>query len=434
MSSPRDFLYAISNREHPVNDRTGKVCYPVAGWVLRVIFLTLSRMKIASCFCHVLACGAMVFAFVPGAFSEQPSHRVSTGPPSSPTPMLLTKADSPSVLTVENIRYHDHHTHTRVVLVLTGAATIRETKGPIKTTIALTNSKLSPRAQQQIQSKDFPHAIAISARESHTVNIALHEEAIRTYKLMTLQNPHRVVVDLFYPQFRMVIDPGHGGKDPGATGRDGTQEKTIVLQVAKTLRDMLQKRLGAKVFLTRSSDVFLNLKKRVKFAEENKADLFISIHANSHPMRSIQGVEIYYFGKASDPRSLAVAARENGMELKENDPLWQFIIADKLHDQKIEASRNFAWTISKTLIPALRKAYTIKDHGVKTAPFHVLRSTPMPGILAEIGFISNPAEEKRLRDKTFQGNLVEGIYQSIRRCIQSSEAPCLHVTESNNSH
>ncbi len=379
----------------------------------------------------VLACGAIIFAFVPGAFSEQSAHRVSSGQTSATTPELLAKTDSPSV-TVDRIRYHHHPTYTRVVLVLNGPATINETKGQTRTTIALANSSLSARAQQQIKSKDFPHAIVISPQPAHTVHITLHVETLRMYKLLTLQNPHRVVVDLFSPQFRMVIDPGHGGKDPGAIGRDGTKEKTIVLQVAKMLRDILQKRLKAKVFLTRAQDTFLNLKKRVKFAEEKKADLFVSIHANSHPQRSIQGVEIYYFGKASDPQSLAVAARENGIPLKEDDPPWQFIIADKLHDQKIEASRNFAWTTRETLIPALQKDYSVKDHGVKTAPFHVLRSTPMPGILAEIGFISNPTEEKRLRNNTFQRKLAEGIYQSIRQCIRSSEAPCLPVTATNN--
>ena len=388
-------------------------------------------MKNAARLSPVLACGAMILAFVPGVFSEEPAHRMSASPTSFTTPGLLAKTDSPSV-TVNRIRYHHHHTYTRVVLVLTGPVTIKETKGRTKATIALTNTRLSSHAQRQIKDKGFPHALAISPSTTNTVHVTLHMDTLRMYKLLTLQNPNRVVVDLFYPQFRIVIDPGHGGKDPGAIGQNGTQEKTVVLQVAKRLRDLLQKRLKAKVFLTRSKDMFLNLKNRVKFAEKNKADLFVSIHANSHSMRSIQGVEIYYFGKASDPRSLAVAARENGMPLKEDDPPWQFIIADKLHDQKIEASRNFAWTTRETLIPVLRKDYTVKDHGVKTAPFHVLRATPMPGILAEIGFISNPTEEKRLRNETFQRKLAEGIYQSIQRCTQSSEAPCLPVKEANN--
>ncbi len=389
-------------------------------------------MKIRSRLLSVLACGTLVFVSVPGAASEQSSHAAAAGQTASPTPMRLAKTGGPSALTVSRIRYHDHHTYTRVVLVMTGTAAIREITGQTRTTITLANSKLSPRAQRQIKSKDFPRAVAISSGTSQTVNIALPAEAIRTYKLLTLREPHRVVVDLFYPQFRMVIDPGHGGKDPGAIGRDGTQEKTIVLQVAKTLRDLLQQHLKAKVFLTRSTDVFLNLKKRVRFAEERHADLFVSIHANSHPKRSIHGVEIYYFGKAGDARSMAVAARENGIHLKKNNPVWQLIIADKLHEQKIKVSRNFAWTTRNTLMTALSKDYAVKDHGVKTAPFHVLRSTPIPGILAEIGFLSNPAEEKRLRNTTFQRKLAEGIYHSIRRCTQSSEAPCLTVAAVNN--
>ncbi len=389
-------------------------------------------MKRATRLFPLLASGAIIFAFAPGAFSAQSPPRDSADHTTSPTPTHVAKADTPSALTINTIRYHDHGAYTRIVLVMTGTAVIKETKHQASATIALANTTLSARAQQQTTRKDFPPAMTISSRTSHTVNLTLRMESLRTYKLLTLRNPHRVVVDLFYPQLRMVIDPGHGGKDPGAIGQGGTQEKTIVLQVAKTLRDMLQKRLKAGVFLTRTKDKFLNLQQRVKFAGEKKADLFISIHANSHPQRSIHGVEIYYFGKASDPRALAVAARENGIPLKENNPL-QFIIADKLHDQKIEESRNFAWTVKKTLIPALQKDYAIKDHGVKTAPFHVLRSTPMPGILAEIGFISNPTEEKRLRDKAFQKKLAEGIYQSILQCTQSSKAPCLPTTQSPNS-
>lgn len=218
----------------------------------------------------------------------------------------------------------------------------------------------------------------------------------------------------------VVIDPGHGGKDPGAMGKNGTKEKHIVLKIGRYLKDLIRKRLGSTVLLTREKDVFLNLEKRVEFANKNKADLFISIHVNSHPQRSIKGLEVYHFGKASDPRALEVAARENGMILESGAPPWQFIIADKLNDQKIEQSQTFAWTTNKTLVKTLMTSYKVKNHGVKTAPFYVLRFTTMPSILAEVAFVSNPQEEKRLKSKAFQQQLAEGMYKSIHTYIKTN--------------
>ena len=362
---------------------------------------------------------------------------------------------APSSVIVENIRHHVHKTYTRVVLDLSGRVGIKETKSQRQVTISLSNVQLSQKAQRALKRKKFPRAVAVSQGRSHTVVLTLKKEAIRTYSLTTFQKPNRVAVDLYYkkdspatvttpspaPQralkpeppvtkpkpadrpgrkaVTVVLDPGHGGKDPGAVGRKGTREKTITLQIAKHLRDLLRKRLHVKVLLTRSKDVFRDLEHRVDFANKKKADLFLSIHVNSHPKKSIQGIEIYHFGKASDPRALTVAARENGMKLEDDAPPWQFIIADKLNDQKIEGSRNFAWTARTRLVTALHKDYTVKDHGVKTAPFYVLRFTTMPSILAEVGFLSNPGEEKRLRNKTFQKKLAQGIYEGIQAYLKS---------------
>jgi len=212
----------------------------------------------------------------------------------------------------------------------------------------------------------------------------------------------------------IVLDPGHGGKDPGALGRKGTKEKDIVLKISNYLRDLLTKKSKAKVFMTRESDVFVALKDRATFANQHKADLFISIHINSHPKKSIKGLELYHFGEASDPRALEVAARENGTPLKDNGPAWQFILADKLHDKKNEDSLEFAFTTQKALVKYLQPFYTIKDHGVKTAPFFVLRMTTMPAILAEIAFISNPTEEKLLKSSTYQKRMAQGIFDGIK--------------------
>ena len=408
---------------------------------------------------------------------------------SSPRPVLSNKAfpahvllakkgtstgRTTSTLTLDNVRHHAHKKYTRVVFDLTGRVEIKERKNQRIATISLTNVTLSKRVQQQIKKKDFPRAIALSPEKPRTVSIVLDLQTLRTYKVLTLRQPDRVVVDLFYakkppgvaakPENKpskparqgkprgvqsgssfsktqngvlVVIDPGHGGRDPGTIGRKGTKEKTIVLQVSKYLRELIQSRHKAKVLLTRSKDVFLDLEKRVKFANKKKLEwcgkdmgssvdakkksricLFVSIHVNSHPRKSIQGLEIYHFGKASDPRALEVAARENGMKLESNTPPWQFIITDSLNDHKIKESQTFAESTNDKLITTLRKNYKIKNHGVKTAPFYVLRFTTMPSILAEVGFVSNSMEEKRLKTTTFQKKLAEGIYQGIQAYLK----------------
>ncbi len=398
-----------------------------------------------------------------------------------PAQVLLVKKNPASgqitaPRTVKSIRHHAHKNYTRVVLDLTGRVAVKKTKNSRKETISLANVRLSKRAQQRIKGKNFPRAISIIPGDAETVHIVLDLQALRTYRILTLDNPDRVAVDLFYGKktapakskprttkpaeavqrddapvspappsgstthagVLVIIDPGHGGRDPGTTGRTGAKEKAIVLQISKYLRDLIRKRHEAEVLLTRTKDVFLDLEKRVGFANTKKQEwcgkdmgsnvdatkksrtcLFISIHVNSHPQRSIHGLEMYHFGKANDPRALEVAARENGMKLENDSPAWQFIITDTLTDRKLQESRTFAKTANDTIIATLRKHYTIKNHGVKTAPFYVLRFTNMPSILAEVGFISNSTEEKRLKTKAFQQKLAEGIYQGIQAYLKN---------------
>ncbi len=428
--------------------------------------------------CYVAFWGAVA---EPVSASESSSRPVLSNK-AFPAHVLLAKkgtstAGTTSTLTLNNVRHHAHKKYTRVVFDLTGLVEIKERKNQRIATISLPNVTLSKHVQQQIKGKDFPSAITLSPEKPRTVSIVLDLQTLRTYRVFTLRRPDRVVVDLFYakkpPEIAakpetstnkpskparqdhprggqsedslsktqnnvlVVIDPGHGGKDPGTTGRKGTKEKAIVLQVSKYLRELIQDRHKAKVLLTRSKDVFLDLEKRVKFANKKKLEwcgkdtgsnvdankksricLFISIHVNSHPRKSIQGLEIYHFGKASDPRALEVAARENGMKLESDTPPWQFIITDSLNDHKIKESQTFAESTNDKLVTALRKNYKIRNHGVKTAPFYVLRFTTMPSILAEVGFVSNSMEEKRLKTTTFQKKLAEGIYQGIQAYLK----------------
>lgn len=219
----------------------------------------------------------------------------------------------------------------------------------------------------------------------------------------------------------IVIDPGHGGKDPGAVGRSGMAEKDITLYVGLRLRDLIVRHLKKGVLMTRDRDVFVELEDRAKFANTMGADLFVSIHVNSHPQRSTKGVEIYHFGEASDRRALEVAARENGTPIKDTGIGWEYLVADLLTTKKVQESLELAWTTKKAMIARLDDYYDVEDHGVKTAPFYVLRFTTMPSILAEIAFITNPTEERLMQSDAFLYRVAESIFDGIKAYVKPAQ-------------
>ena len=204
-----------------------------------------------------------------------------------------------------------------------------------------------------------------------------------------------------------------GGKDSGAVGLRQTEEKDITLKVGLKLKELLSKQPGVHVLMTRDRDVFIELEERAKYANRHNADLFVSVHVNSHPSRSVKGIEIYHFGEAKDQRALEVAARENGTPLSSTGVGWEYLVADLLTTKKIEASLELAWTAKESMITHMNGQYAINDHGVKTAPFYVLRFTSMPSILAEIAYISNPDEEDLLRKPAFVRDVAQSLFNGI---------------------
>jgi N-acetylmuramoyl-L-alanine amidase len=239
----------------------------------------------------------------------------------------------------------------------------------------------------------------------------------------TVSEPARPVVPKAASQVRtIVIDPGHGGKDPGTVGRHGTTEKDVTLKVAALLRDMLGKLPNTRVLMTRERDVFIELEDRAKFANGKNADLFVSIHVNSHPHKGVRGLEIYHFGEAKDQRALEVAARENGTPLNSTGVGWEYLVADLLTSKKIEDSLELAWTAKQAMVTRLNGNYSIIDHGVKTAPFYVLRFTTMPSILAEIAFMSNPIEEEQMRTPAFLAHVAESIFDGVKAYLQPAQS------------
>lgn len=215
---------------------------------------------------------------------------------------------------------------------------------------------------------------------------------------------------------RIVIDPGHGGKDGGAPGAvKGIVEKAIVLQISLKLKAKIEKNLGCEVIMTRSTDVYLSLEERMAIANSRNADLFISIHTNAARNASAYGVETYFLNLATDEESIRVAAMENATSTRGISDL-QNILNDLMQNSKINESSKLAKLVQNNLVGTLKKTYggQIKDKGVKQAPFYVLLGATMPSILVETGFLSNGTECKRLMDSAYQDRVCDGIVAGIR--------------------
>lgn len=214
---------------------------------------------------------------------------------------------------------------------------------------------------------------------------------------------------------KIVIDAGHGGHDTGTIGPNGLEEKDLVLEVGKRLGKLLETRLGAEVVYTRKDDTFIPLETRTAIANQARADLFISIHANSSRDPSARGVETYYLNFTSSPEALEVAARENAVSEKSIYEL-QDLVKKIALKEKIEESREFAGDVQESLHSGLAiKSAAIRDRGVKKAPFIVLIGANMPSILAEVSFVSNPADEHRLETGEYRQRIAESLYRGIAR-------------------
>ncbi|GAB4345264.1 MAG: N-acetylmuramoyl-L-alanine amidase [Desulfobulbaceae bacterium] len=211
---------------------------------------------------------------------------------------------------------------------------------------------------------------------------------------------------------RIVIDPGHGGKDPGAMG-NGLKEKDITLQVAKKTAEVLRSRYGYEVLLTRNEDRYLPLEERTAIANTRKADLFVSIHVNAHPDKKTRGVETFYLNLATNSEAMRVAALENATSTLNMSDL-QDVLTDLMQNSKIQESSVLAEFVQNRMVEGLAEnRFPAKDLGVKQAPFYVLIGAEMPAILAEISFISNKEDARRLRQDDFLAAVAEQLAAGV---------------------
>jgi N-acetylmuramoyl-L-alanine amidase len=386
-----------------------------------------------------------------GAALQEPS----TKPKQPHTSPVRLSPGGFGLTTIQNLRTASAPGWTRLVLDLDSKA--RPNRHPQLqaegVTIEIPNTTLSRSVRAKLASGKVPKHFVITQNSERSVAVSLLTGSFQSYKMFTLANPNRLVIDVVptrepltaplvdlptnrgiplptppqpaQPRAKslktIVIDPGHGGRDPGARGQRGTEEKDITLKVALKLRQLLSKQPGIRVLMTREDDQFVELEDRAKFANGQEANLFVSIHVNSHPQRSVKGIEIYHFGEAKDQRALEVAARENGTPLNSTGVGWEYLVADLLTAKKIEESLELAWTAKEAIMTNLNGHYALVDHGVKTAPFYVLRFTSMPSILAEIAYISNNAEEDLLRSDLFTTHVAEGLMEGINSFLSSSK-------------
>lgn len=215
-------------------------------------------------------------------------------------------------------------------------------------------------------------------------------------------------------ELRIVLDPGHGGEEEGAVGPHGVREKDVTLQIAQMTAEQLRSQLGAKVWLTRTKDKNLSLEKRYKIAKKKRADLFISIHANASPDHKHNGVETYYLNNASDEAAIKLAARENQSWKGPRSDIDQ-VLSTMMQNAVTDESRELATTVHSNIVKNVNSRYKgVRDRKVRSALFYVLVGTQCPSILVESSFITNPREEMRLADPTYQQQIADAIVAGVK--------------------
>jgi N-acetylmuramoyl-L-alanine amidase len=272
-----------------------------------------------------------------------------------------------------------------------------------------------------------------------TTRVVLDIERIDNYKTFMLHDPYRVIIDVRgnvgqkappavvkekppEPTFTIMLDPGHGGKDPGATGAGRVSEKDVVLAISKRVGKKLAARLPVKVLYTRSSDVFIPLEERIAKANAAQADLFVSVHANASTNADLQGVETYYLNNTNDRATIRLAALENGLRPGGNsrsDSL-SFLLSDLIQSGKEEDSIALANHLQESIVTRVRKHYpAVRSLGVKKGPFYVLVGAHMPCVLVETAFLTHAVEGKYIARPEYQEALAEGLFLGVARFLRT---------------
>jgi N-acetylmuramoyl-L-alanine amidase len=333
-------------------------------------------------------------------------------------------------VTLDDIRSRSYPSFTRVVI---------ETSAPISHRVESTNSREMRIRLQGLSGVTRVESIAdglvdearLERAGSDSLLRVTFEGAAGELRASTLEDPPRLVLDFGRPSEpsartlqaaaplrTIVLDAGHGGHDSGAVGPGGLMEKELVLEVTKRVARLLEERANVKVLLSRDGDRFVTLKDRTSFANRAGADLFVSIHANAHRVVASEGVEVYFLSsEATDNAARQLASAENSVVQLEKPTSARAgrseIVRTMLWDLAQAEFQTESSRLAETVLDAMSQSLRIPNRGVKQAGFYVLGGAAMPAILVEIGFVTNPREERRLKDSKYRDEIARAIFNGL---------------------
>ncbi len=370
--------------------------------------------------------------------------------PKPPAPKPPPRSAAGSLVNIADISYWSNPDYTRVVV--TGSGTMRFEKNLLRRDDA---AGKPPRLYIDLKNASIPRSLCnpipiedglllrarVAQYDPRTVRLVLDIDSMKDHRIFSMENPSRLVIDVIGGQrgydgetagmpdapgnaplplakqfglgvHKIVLDPGHGGKDPGAVGPRGLKEKDVTLALAKKVKPLLEEQ-GYTVLMTRDSDVFVQLHERTAFANQNKADLFISIHTNASHSRSVRGIETYFLGVAKSREASETAMLENAISQQALSDL-EKILLDLTRTSNLKQSSVLAESIQENLFGGLAAKYRgLRNLGVKQASFYVLIGAQMPAVLIETSFISNPTGENLLARDDYRNVLARSILKGI---------------------
>lgn len=357
---------------------------------------------------------------------------------------------------IYDLRHFTHPTFTRIVVDI---GHLREYNfnrlpSPDRIYVDIYQTKLNPILHNKtyLVQNDYIDQIRIAQKSPSTVRVVvdLDFEKVKRFQVWPAFDPFRIVLDIYPTESvsetlseksplpaqptkegysmvrqlglgiqRIVIDPGHGGTDPGCIGKDGTMEKVVVLDICKRLKKLLDTHDGLEVILTRETDIFVPLENRTVIANQKRADLFVSVHANANPSKKRSGINTFYLNFSHDPSVIEIAARENATSSKKISEM-RSILEKIVKNSKIMESKELAENIQKNLVSTLKKSYKdVNDLGFKGGPFWVLIGVETPSVLVEVSHLSNAKEEAKLKIPQYRQSIAQGIYNGITNYINS---------------